>query len=178
MHSCQQRCCGKSDDPLHAVHDGRIPTEKTTPSSTRSRGSGAEFGAGIKSAVERGWLDLHECGTYVRLLTRGKDLLAKAWPRPLFDEPIVLPNGGKLVTLLDAGEYISVLPKKEHQALEWQAATEALILVAEGGSRPCLPASVSYGRWTGTTSQNQIIKSKNHTGADASWTGSMITAGP
>ncbi|MET4719968.1 hypothetical protein ABIF63_004074 [Bradyrhizobium japonicum] len=38
-----------------------------------------------------------------------------------------------LVTLLDAGEYIATLPKKEHAAPEWQAAMEALILVAEGG---------------------------------------------
>ncbi|KGT75640.1 hypothetical protein MA20_30930 [Bradyrhizobium japonicum] len=38
-----------------------------------------------------------------------------------------------LVTLLDAGEYIAALPKKEHDAPEWQAAMEALILVAEGG---------------------------------------------
>jgi hypothetical protein len=29
-----------------------------------------------------------------------------------FDESIVLPNRGKLVTLLDAGEYISALPKR------------------------------------------------------------------
>ncbi len=30
--------------------------------------SGPQFAAGIKHAVERGWLDLHESGTYVRLL--------------------------------------------------------------------------------------------------------------
>ncbi|EIG62206.1 hypothetical protein ABIB90_007783 [Bradyrhizobium sp. JR4.1] len=39
--------------------------------------SGTEFGAGIKYAVERGWLDLHESGTYVRLLTPGDDLLGQ-----------------------------------------------------------------------------------------------------
>ncbi|MET4241303.1 hypothetical protein [Bradyrhizobium sp. RT10b] len=38
-----------------------------------------------------------------------------------------------LVTLLDAGEYITALPKKEHAAADWQAAMEARILVAEGG---------------------------------------------
>jgi hypothetical protein len=42
------------------------------------KGSGAEFGAGIGCAIEKGWLDLHESGTYVRLLTLGEDLLAKA----------------------------------------------------------------------------------------------------
>jgi hypothetical protein len=30
-------------------------------------------------------------------------------------------------------EYIAALPKKEHAAPEWQAAMEALILVAKGG---------------------------------------------
>ncbi|MCK1454659.1 hypothetical protein IVB36_28300 [Bradyrhizobium sp. 35] len=33
------------------------------------KASGAEFGAGIRCAVQKGWLDLHESGTYVRLLT-------------------------------------------------------------------------------------------------------------
>lgn len=50
-----------------------------------------------------------------------------------FDASIVLPDGREIVTLLDAGEYITCLPKKEHAAPEWQAAMEALILVAEGG---------------------------------------------
>jgi hypothetical protein len=50
-----------------------------------------------------------------------------------FDDPIVLPDGRKLVTLQDAGTYITKLPKAEHEALEWQAAMEALILVATHG---------------------------------------------
>jgi hypothetical protein len=36
---------------------------------------------------------------------------AKGWRRA-FDEPIVLPNGRELVTLEDAGTYITKLPKK------------------------------------------------------------------
>jgi hypothetical protein len=56
----------------------------------------------------------------------------KGWSRK-FDEPIPLPNGRKLVTLRDAGNYIIKLPKAEHTAPEWQAAMEALILVARGG---------------------------------------------
>ncbi|MGY4285206.1 hypothetical protein ACVWXO_004426 [Bradyrhizobium sp. LM2.7] len=51
-----------------------------------------------------------------------------------FDDPIQV-NGRKLVTLKDAGEYITKLPKAEHDAPEWQAAMEALILVAEKGRR-------------------------------------------
>lgn len=44
---------------------------------TGCNASGPEFGAGIRFAIERGWLELHESGTYVRLLDGGKDLLAR-----------------------------------------------------------------------------------------------------
>src|SRR5260370_37389902 len=44
-----------------------------------------------------------------------------------FDEPIPLPRGCRLVTLEDAGDYITKHPKAEHEAAEWQAAMEALI---------------------------------------------------
>jgi hypothetical protein len=54
----------------------------------------------------------------------------KGWQRR-FDEPIPLPKGKKLVTLRDAAEYITKLPKAEHDAKEWLAAMEALLLVAE-----------------------------------------------
>jgi hypothetical protein len=48
-----------------------------------------------------------------------------------FCDPIILPNGKALVTLRDAAEYITELPKAEHDADEWQAAMQALLLVAE-----------------------------------------------
>ncbi len=41
-----------------------------------------------------------------------------------------LPRGRQFVTLEDAGNYITRLPKAEHMTAQWQAATEALILVA------------------------------------------------
>src|SRR3979409_212375 len=50
-----------------------------------------------------------------------------------FDDPIPLPPGRQLVTLEDAGAYITKLPKSEHTTAEWQAAMEALILVATLG---------------------------------------------
>jgi hypothetical protein len=53
-----------------------------------------------------------------------------AWDHEFFD-PIVLPSGKKLITLRDAAEYITELPKAEHDTPEWQAAMEALLLVAE-----------------------------------------------
>ncbi|HTB04133.1 MAG TPA: hypothetical protein VK804_27010 [Bradyrhizobium sp.] len=52
------------------------------------------------------------------------------WARK-FDEPIPLPKGKTLATLRDAAQYITKLPKAEHEAPEWQAAMEALLLVAE-----------------------------------------------
>jgi hypothetical protein len=58
--------------------------------------------------------------------------LTPDWSRP-FEEPIPLPNGRQLVTLKDAGTYITKLPKGEHLAPEWQAAMEALMLVATLG---------------------------------------------
>ena len=56
----------------------------------------------------------------------------RGWKRP-FDDPIPLPRDRQLVTLEDAGRYITKLPKAEHEAKEWQAAMEALILVATHG---------------------------------------------
>jgi hypothetical protein len=55
---------------------------------------------------------------------------AVPWDRP-FTEPIELPKGKRLVTLRDAALYIAKLPKAEHDAEEWQAAMQALLLVAE-----------------------------------------------
>jgi hypothetical protein len=56
----------------------------------------------------------------------------RGWQRH-FDDPIPLPRGRQLVTLHDAGRYITKLPKAEHDAEPWQAAMEALLLVAEHG---------------------------------------------
>ena len=53
-----------------------------------------------------------------------------AWDQQFFD-PITLPGRKPLVTLRDAAQYISKLPKAEHDAEEWQAAMQALMLVVE-----------------------------------------------
>ena len=53
-----------------------------------------------------------------------------SWDQRFFD-PSDLPGGRKLVTLRDAAFYITKLPKAEYDAEEWQAAMEALLLVAE-----------------------------------------------
>ena len=56
----------------------------------------------------------------------------RGWKRA-FDKPIKLPNSKKLVTLKDAGKFITKLPNTEHEAPEWQVAIEALILLATPG---------------------------------------------
>jgi hypothetical protein len=53
-----------------------------------------------------------------------------SWTHP-FDSPI--PTKGKpIVTLKQAADYIKRLPRSEHETPHWQAATEALIMAAEG----------------------------------------------
>ena len=42
-----------------------------------------------------------------------------------------MPRGRQLVTLEDAAAYIMKLPKAEQDLEDWQAAVEALLLVAE-----------------------------------------------
>jgi hypothetical protein len=46
-----------------------------------------------------------------------------SWDKRFFD-PIMLPGGRQLVTLRHAAQYITKLPKTEHDAEEWQAAME------------------------------------------------------
>jgi hypothetical protein len=58
-----------------------------------------------------------------------------AWSQTFFD-PIELPDGRRLATLRDAAEYITELPKAEHDAPEWLAAMRVLLLVAEHNGDP------------------------------------------
>jgi hypothetical protein len=56
---------------IEAVQDGRVHVEKiNAPFLYMLKASGSEFGAGIKYAVDQGWFELHESGTYVRLLNK------------------------------------------------------------------------------------------------------------
>jgi len=50
-----------------------------------------------------------------------------------------LPHGGRLVTLADAGNFITRLPEAEHETPEWQQAMETLILVATLGGPAVTP---------------------------------------
>ncbi|WP_377831261.1 hypothetical protein ACFKHW_39020 (plasmid) [Bradyrhizobium lupini] len=75
------------------LQDGKIHIEKINyPFLYTLKASGAEFGAGIRCAVEKGWLELYESGTYARLLTPARIYCRRlSWSRE-FDEPIVLPG--------------------------------------------------------------------------------------
>ncbi|OAF11850.1 hypothetical protein AYJ54_07975 [Bradyrhizobium centrolobii] len=57
--------------------------------------------------------------------------MTKGWGRPF--EASIKVDGRTLVALRDAGEYIAALPPKVHNAPEWLAAMEALLLVVERG---------------------------------------------
>jgi hypothetical protein len=62
---------------IEPVQDGRIHIEKINwPFLSEHRGSPAEYGAGLKHAIERGWLWMHESGTYVKLTPAGAELFA------------------------------------------------------------------------------------------------------
>ena len=56
-----------------------------------------------------------------------------------------MPRGRQLVTLQDAGTYITKLPKAEHDTEEWRAAMQALLLVAEHGG-PTMLARIGVMR--------------------------------
>jgi hypothetical protein len=62
---------------VEPVQDGRIHIEKTNwPFLSEFKGSPAEYSAGLKLAIEREWLWLHESGTFVKLTEAGAALFA------------------------------------------------------------------------------------------------------
>ena len=62
---------------VEPVQDGRIHIEEINrPFLFRERATPAEYSAGLKLAIERGWLVLHESGTFVRFTQAGADLFA------------------------------------------------------------------------------------------------------
>ena len=63
-----------------------------------------------------------------------------------FSGPIILPGGRKLATLRDAAQYVTKLPKAEHDAAEWQAAMEALLLIAAEHDGPTMFARIAIMR--------------------------------
>jgi hypothetical protein len=59
------------------VQEGRIYIEAINgPMLFEHKATPAEYKAGLDLAVERGWLDLHESGTFVRFTQVGRELFA------------------------------------------------------------------------------------------------------
>jgi hypothetical protein len=62
---------------IEAVQDGRIYIELiNAPFLFEHKGSPAEYKAGLDLAIARGWLGLHESGTYVKFTPAGAELFA------------------------------------------------------------------------------------------------------
>jgi hypothetical protein len=63
--------------PFEAVQDGRIFIELINwPFLDDLKGTPTEYGAGLVLAIERGWLKMHESGTYVKLTPAGAEQFA------------------------------------------------------------------------------------------------------
>lgn len=70
--------------------DGRIFIEKiNAPFLFGDKATAAEHHAGIAYAIERGWLSMHESGTYVPIEQAGSDLFTSL---PMFTTPLVRFN--------------------------------------------------------------------------------------
>jgi hypothetical protein len=62
---------------IEAIQDGRIHIEKINgPMLFKEGASPAEYGAGLRYAIDKGWLWKHESGTYVKFTPAGADLFA------------------------------------------------------------------------------------------------------
>jgi hypothetical protein len=83
-----------------------------------------------------------------------------SWDQRFFD-PIMLPGRDPLATVRDAALYITKLPKAEHDADEWQAAIEALMLVVEHGG-PTMFARVGVMRALNRHHVREFNQRKDH----------------
>jgi hypothetical protein len=62
---------------VEALQDGRIYIELINgPFLYEHKASPAEYKAGLDLAIQRGWLWLHESGTYVKFTATGAELFA------------------------------------------------------------------------------------------------------
>jgi hypothetical protein len=61
---------------IEAIQDGRIHIEKINGQFLATGGNPAEYKAGLDLAISKGWLWLHESGTYVKFTQAGAELFA------------------------------------------------------------------------------------------------------
>ena len=76
----------------------------------------------------------------------------------------MVPGRKPLVTLRDAAEYITELPKAEHDAEEWQAAMETLMSSPNKTGPRCSRALASYRQSTVTLLGRLTIPGKTSIG--------------
>jgi hypothetical protein len=76
---------------VDAMQDGRLYIELINgPFLFREKGTPDEYKAGLDLAIERGWLQMHESGTYVKFTQAGAELFARgadAQRRPATSTP-------------------------------------------------------------------------------------------
>jgi hypothetical protein len=92
-----------------------------------------------------------------------------SWDQRFFG-PIKLPDREPLATLRDATEYITELPKAEHDAEEWQAAIQALLLVAEHDG-PAMFARIGVIQ----AINRHVARAIDPPGKDKHWDGERLT---
>ena len=61
---------------VEPVHDARIYIELVNLPFLRAGATPDEYRAGLKRAIEKGWFELHESGTYVKFTQAGAEMFA------------------------------------------------------------------------------------------------------
>jgi hypothetical protein len=62
---------------VEAGQDGRIYIELINgPFLFEIKGTPAQYSAGLKHAIEHGWIEMHRSGTFIRFTQAGADLFA------------------------------------------------------------------------------------------------------
>jgi hypothetical protein len=61
---------------VEAVQDGRIHVEKINWPFLKAGGSPDEYVAGLQTAIDRGWPEIHRSGTYVKFTEAVAELFA------------------------------------------------------------------------------------------------------
>ena len=61
---------------VEPVHDARIYIELINLPFLRAGGTPHQYRAALKRAIDKGWFELHESGTYVRFTQAGAELFA------------------------------------------------------------------------------------------------------
>jgi hypothetical protein len=71
------RCLLDHAHAFEPIQDGRIYIEKLNgPFLFGDKGTPAEYSAGLERPIERGWLEIHDSGTFVKFTPAGADLFA------------------------------------------------------------------------------------------------------